>query len=74
MGSESDCMTEVILGLDGGATSTVCVCMPLRPFSDKQLPDPLPILGRAVAGCSNYNSVGGTKLCFCHDNSVLCVN
>ncbi|KAI5671208.1 hypothetical protein M9H77_11572 [Catharanthus roseus] len=58
MGSESDC-TEVILGVDGGATSTVCVCMPLLPFSDHHhLPDPLPILGRAVAGCSNYNSVG----------------
>lgn len=47
----------VILGVDGGATSTVCVCLPL--FSDPaSLPDPLPVLGRAVAGCSNHNSVG----------------
>ncbi|CAA3032010.1 N-acetyl-D-glucosamine kinase-like [Olea europaea subsp. europaea] len=60
MGSESDCRGEgVILGVDGGTTSTVCVCMPLLPFSGhRQLPEPLPILGRAVAGCSNYNSVG----------------
>lgn len=49
----------VILGLDGGATSTVCVCMPLFPSSDLDcLPDPLPVLSRAVAGCSNHNSVG----------------
>ncbi|CAI9782188.1 unnamed protein product [Fraxinus pennsylvanica] len=60
MGYESDCRIEgVILGVDGGTTSTVCVCMPLLLFSDhSHLPDPLPILGRAVAGCSNYNSVG----------------
>ncbi|XP_027085696.1 uncharacterized protein [Coffea arabica] len=58
MGSESECgKSEVVLGVDGGTTSTVCVCMPLLPFSD-HLPDPLPILGRAAAGCSNYNSVG----------------
>ncbi|KAK3001649.1 hypothetical protein RJ639_020389 [Escallonia herrerae] len=47
---------EVILGLDGGTTNTVCVCM---PFADR-LPDPLPVLARAVAGCSNHNSVGET--------------
>ncbi|KAI3455927.1 hypothetical protein Pfo_012590 [Paulownia fortunei] len=63
MGSESDecCSAEegVILGVDGGTTSTVCVCLPLLPFSDyRQLPDPLPVLGRATAGCSNHNSVG----------------
>ncbi|KAL2494305.1 Actin-like ATPase superfamily protein [Forsythia ovata] len=60
MGSESDCCNEgVILGVDGGTTSTVCVCMPLLPFSDhRHIPEPFPILGRAVAGCSNYNSVG----------------
>ncbi|PHT89225.1 hypothetical protein T459_04338 [Capsicum annuum] len=59
MGSESD-ECQVILGVDGGTTSTVCVCMPLLPFSDIHiLPDPLPILGRAIAGCSNFNSVGG---------------
>ncbi|GKV15361.1 hypothetical protein SLEP1_g26155 [Rubroshorea leprosula] len=48
---------QVILGLDGGATSTVCVCMPFVPFSDP-LPNPLPVLARAIAGCSNHNSVG----------------
>lgn len=48
----------VILGLDGGTTSTVCICMPVLPFSNP-LPDPLPVLARAVAGCSNHNSVGG---------------
>lgn len=51
---------EVILGLDGGTTSTVCICMPLLPVSDP-LPDPLPVLAKAVAGCSNHNSVGGKK-------------
>lgn len=50
---------EVILGLDGGTTSTVCICMPIFPFSDP-FPDPLPVLARAVAGCSNHNSVGET--------------
>ncbi|XP_010246418.1 PREDICTED: N-acetyl-D-glucosamine kinase isoform X2 [Nelumbo nucifera] len=49
--------SDVILGLDGGATSTVCVCLPVMPCSE-QLPDPLPVLARAVAGCSNHNSVG----------------
>ncbi|XP_065851092.1 uncharacterized protein [Euphorbia lathyris] len=49
----------VILGLDGGTTSTVCICMPILPFSNP-LPDPLPVLARAVAGCSNHNSVGET--------------
>ncbi|CAK7348130.1 unnamed protein product [Dovyalis caffra] len=50
---------DVILGLDGGTTSTVCICMPNLPFSDP-FPDPLPVLARAVAGCSNHNSVGET--------------
>ncbi|KAK4399425.1 N-acetyl-D-glucosamine kinase [Sesamum angolense] len=61
MGSESDecCRDGVILGVDGGTTSTICVCLPLLPFSDhRRLPDPLPVLGRAAAGCSNHNSVG----------------
>nr|GLL23104.1 N-acetyl-D-glucosamine kinase-like [Ipomoea trifida] len=50
---------EVILGLDGGTTSTVCVCMPLRPSPTTiSRADPPPILARAVAGCSNHNSVG----------------
>ncbi|CAN6454689.1 unnamed protein product [Victoria cruziana] len=47
---------EVVLGVDGGATSTVCICLEIPLPS--QLPDPLPVLGRAVAGCSNHNSVG----------------
>ncbi|XP_073150599.1 uncharacterized protein [Henckelia pumila] len=62
MGSEFDDRRReegVILGVDGGTTSTVCVCLPFLPVSDiAQLPDPLPILGRAAGGCSNYNSVG----------------
>lgn len=52
--------SEVVLGLDGGTTSTVCVCMPFFPLSDRPLPDPVPVLARAVAGCSNHNSVGET--------------
>ncbi|KAM6551885.1 hypothetical protein CsatB_001693 [Cannabis sativa] len=48
---------NVVLGLDGGTTSTVCVCLPLMA-DPNDLPDPLPLLARAVSGCSNYNSVG----------------
>uniref|UniRef100_A0A0D6R0J5 N-acetyl-D-glucosamine kinase n=1 Tax=Araucaria cunninghamii TaxID=56994 RepID=A0A0D6R0J5_ARACU len=51
--------SKVLLGLDGGTTSTVCVCTP-APSSHEQLPDPLPILARAVGGCSNHNSIGET--------------
>ena len=29
--------TGVLLGLDGGTTSTVCICMPMIPFSHSQL-------------------------------------
>lgn len=54
----SDDGNGVLLGLDGGTTSTVCICMPMIPFSHSQL-NSLPILARAVAGCSNHNSVGG---------------
>ncbi|XP_073100117.1 uncharacterized protein [Elaeis guineensis] len=50
----------VILGLDGGTTSTVCVCLPVAMPPAGPLPNPLPILSRAVAGCSNHNSVGET--------------
>ncbi|XP_057494880.1 LOW QUALITY PROTEIN: uncharacterized protein LOC130779984 [Actinidia eriantha] len=46
----------VILGLDGGTTSTVCICIPFL----HSLPDPIPILARSVAGCSNHNSIGET--------------
>ncbi|XP_075667235.1 uncharacterized protein LOC142636823 isoform X1 [Castanea sativa] len=50
---------DVVLGVDGGTTSTVCVCVPLLPLiSNQNLPNPLPILARAVAGSSNHNSVG----------------
>lgn len=54
---------RVILGIDGGTASTVCICMSVIPF-DQPLPDPLPVLARAVAGCSNHNSVGGIHICF----------
>jgi hypothetical protein len=56
----------VVLGLDGGTTSTLCVCIE-TPISD-QLSDSPVVLGRAVAGSSNHNSIGGTGLEF-----VLCV-
>uniref|UniRef100_A0A0D6R1R6 N-acetyl-D-glucosamine kinase n=1 Tax=Araucaria cunninghamii TaxID=56994 RepID=A0A0D6R1R6_ARACU len=46
----------VLLGLDGGTTSTVCVCMAMPDSGG--LPDPPVVLGRAVAGCSNHNSIG----------------
>ncbi|CAI9113642.1 OLC1v1014281C1 [Oldenlandia corymbosa var. corymbosa] len=60
---------KVILGLDGGTSSTVCVCIAFidndsnnRRFemmNDGPSPDrPPSILARAVAGCSNHNSVG----------------
>ncbi|XP_028105870.1 N-acetyl-D-glucosamine kinase-like isoform X2 [Camellia sinensis] len=52
---------EVVLGLDGGTTSTVCICMPLIPYTDL-LPDPIPVLARSIAGCSNHNSVGETAV------------
>ncbi|XP_051124860.1 uncharacterized protein LOC127247166 isoform X2 [Andrographis paniculata] len=67
MGFESgDCCCsaeeKVILGVDGGATNTVCVCLPLLQLSDHRLMlDPLPILGRAYGGCSNYNSAGARE-------------
>ncbi|CAK8538684.1 unnamed protein product [Lathyrus sativus] len=47
----------VLLGLDGGTTSTICICMQMVYFSHSQLQS-LPVLSRAVAGCSNHNSVG----------------
>ena len=53
---------DLILGLDGGTTSTVCICMPIFDFDDDcVLPDPPPVLARAIAGCSNHNSVGGNS-------------
>ncbi|KAJ0043961.1 hypothetical protein Pint_18652 [Pistacia integerrima] len=37
--------------------------MPLISLSD-HLPDPIPLLACAFAGCSNHNSVGGTTSFF----------
>lgn len=53
---------DIILGIDGGTTSTVCVCIAL---SDPRAISPsmaCPMLARVVGGCSNHNSVGGTSL------------
>lgn len=51
---------DVILGIDGGTTSTTCVCLPFLHPHSLHLPDSLPLLARVEAGCSNHNSVGGT--------------
>ncbi|KAI0507397.1 hypothetical protein KFK09_013522 [Dendrobium nobile] len=52
----------VILGLDGGTTSTVCICMlasaSISFGGGGEAAESLPILSRASAGCSNFNSVG----------------
>ncbi|KAG1331868.1 N-acetyl-D-glucosamine kinase [Cocos nucifera] len=61
MPAADDDNAGVVLGVDGGTTSTVCVCLPAATPSAGPLPDPLPILSRAVAGCSNHNSVGETE-------------
>ncbi|XP_020243760.1 N-acetyl-D-glucosamine kinase-like isoform X1 [Asparagus officinalis] len=50
----------VILGLDGGTTSTVCVCIPVSMESTSSVK--VPILSSAVAGCTNRNSVGETAV------------
>lgn len=47
----------VILGVDGGTTNTVCVCLPAA-MTPPESPATVPVLARAVAGCSNRNSVG----------------
>ncbi|KAF8712799.1 hypothetical protein HU200_028571 [Digitaria exilis] len=47
----------VVLGVDGGTTNTVCVCLPAA-MPPPESPAAVPILARAVAGCSNRNSVG----------------
>ncbi|KAG4133374.1 hypothetical protein ERO13_D08G092932v2 [Gossypium hirsutum] len=46
----------VILGLDGGTTSTAYISMPIILFSDAFL-GPLLVLSHAVTSCSNHNSV-----------------
>lgn len=48
----------VILGVDGGTTSTVCVCLPAA-MPPPESPGSVAVLSRAIAGCSNRNSVGG---------------
>lgn len=65
MNGSNHCEREVILGLDGGTTTTVCVCMPFDRSSSNAgneglFPDHPLLLARAVAGCSNHNSVGET--------------
>ncbi|MFS8007379.1 putative ATPase, BadF/BadG/BcrA/BcrD type, ATPase, nucleotide binding domain-containing protein [Helianthus anomalus] len=49
---------KLILGLDGGTSNTICVCMPIIPFTPNNHSPP--VYARAVAGCSNHNSVGET--------------
>lgn len=51
---------KLILGLDGGTTNTICICMPIIPSTSSHHSPP--VYARAVAGCSNHNSVGGTSL------------
>ncbi|MFQ6664153.1 hypothetical protein Gotur_031356 [Gossypium turneri] len=46
----------VILGLDGGTTSTVYICMSIMPFSNALL-NPFPVLTHAITGYSNHNNV-----------------
>jgi hypothetical protein len=50
----------VVLGVDGGTTNTVCVCLPAA-MPTPESPAAVPVLARAVAGCSNRNSVGGNR-------------
>ncbi|KAF7096161.1 hypothetical protein CFC21_098152 [Triticum aestivum] len=47
----------VILGVDGGTTSTVCVCLPAA-MPPPEAPGSVAVLSRAIAGCSNRNSIG----------------
>ncbi|KAH9603292.1 hypothetical protein KSS87_021535 [Heliosperma pusillum] len=47
----------VILGVDGGTTSTTCICISFFPFQT-DIHHPLPVLARATSGSSNHNSVG----------------
>jgi hypothetical protein len=50
----------VVLGVDGGTTNTVCVCLPAA-MPQPESPAAVPVLARAVAGSSNRNSVGGNR-------------
>lgn len=58
--------SKVVLGVDGGGTCTVCVCVAAPVVVP--LDGSLPLLSRCVTASSNHNSVGG-KL-FTH--SLLC--
>ncbi len=58
--------SKVVLGVDGGGTCTVCVCVAAPVVVPRD--GSLPLLSRCVTGSSNHNSVGG-KL-FTH--SLLC--
>ena len=74
LSGETGCGQKLILGLDGGTTNTVCICMPIIPFNpNHHSSDPPPVYARAVAGCSNHNSVGGTNsfLYFVIKDSIL---
>ncbi len=58
--------SKVVLGVDGGGTCTVCVCVAAPVVVPRD--GSLPLLSRCVTASSNHNSVGG-KL-FTH--SLLC--
>ena len=49
----------VILGVDGGATSTICVCIAVPSHGHGTFHEPPSILSRAETSGSNHNSVGG---------------
>ncbi|CAM6129671.1 unnamed protein product [Calypogeia fissa] len=51
--SNSNSKPTVVLGVDGGATTTISICLSCPPH---QSADPI-VLSRAVTGSSNFNSV-----------------
>ena len=55
----SDDDDGVILGVDGGATSTICVCIAVPGHGHGTFQEPPSILSRAETSGSNHNSVGG---------------
>jgi len=59
--------SKVVLGVDGGGTCTVCVCV-AAPVVARD--GSLPLLSRCVTASSNHNSVGG-KL-FTHSVVFFC--
>ena len=51
----------IVLGVDGGATTTISICLSCAPHQN----DPV-VLARAVTGSSNFNSVSGLfRFFFC---------